>query len=133
MKNTITILVPIYNMGKYLRTCFDSILAQTYKDFILLAIDDGSDDESAAICDEYAAKDFRVQIVHTINRGQDMARNIGLAYLYTDFIAMVDADDCVNCHFLEYLVETMVRTNADMVYGRRLMNLKTKKGKRKIE
>ena len=117
MSKTITVLVPVYNMGKYLRQCFDSILAQTYKDFILLAVDDGSTDDSPAICDEYKEKDSRVQVIHTENQGQDMARNTGLDNVHTDYIAMVDADDCVNCHFLEILMATMEKAGSDMVYG----------------
>ena len=117
MSKTVTVLVPVYNMGKYLRQCFDSILAQTYKDFILLAVDDGSTDDSPAICDEYREKDSRVQVIHTENQGQDMARNTGLDNIHTDYIAMIDADDCVNCHFLEILMATMEKTGSDMVYG----------------
>lgn len=117
MNEKITVLVPVYNMGKYLRTCFDSILAQTYKNFELLAIDDGSTDDSPTICDEYANKDERVRVIHTKNQGQDMARNTGLDNTHTDYIAMVDADDCVNCHFLEILADAMEKTGADMVYG----------------
>ena len=117
MNEKITVLVPVYNMGKYLRVCFDSILAQTYKNFELLVIDDGSTDESPAICDEYAKKDARVRVIHTENQGQDMARNTGLDNTRTDYIAMVDSDDCVNCHFLEILTDAMDKTGADMVYG----------------
>lgn len=112
---TITVLVPVYNMGKYLYTCFDSILAQTYKDFILLVVEDGSTDDSAAICDEYAVKDPRVQVIHTKNQGQGEARNTGLKNIFTDYVAMIDSDDCVNIHFLEYLMDIMQKTEADIV------------------
>lgn len=115
MSKTITVLVPIYNMGKYLRNCFDSILAQTYTDYILLAVEDGSTDESAAICDEYAMKDSRIQVIHTKNQGQGEARNTGLNNIVTDYVAMVDSDDCINVHFLERLMETMEKTGADIV------------------
>ena len=117
MKAAITILVPVYNMGKYLRTCFDSILAQTYTDFELLIINDGSTDNSREICEEYRLKDNRVRVIHTDNQGQDMARNTGLMNVHTDYIAMIDADDCVNCHYLEILMATMKKTDADMVSG----------------
>lgn len=115
MSKTITVMVPVYNMKKYLRTCFDSILAQTYKDFILLVVDDGSDDGSAGICDEYAAKDSRVKVIHTKNEGQGAARNTALKNIETDYVAMVDADDCVNIHFLERLMNIMDETGADIV------------------
>ena len=117
MNEKITVLVPVYNMGKYLNTCLNSILAQTYKNFELLLVDDGSTDDSPAICDEFANKDARVRVIHTENQGQDMARNTGLDNTKTDYIAMVDADDCVNCHFLEILADAMDKTGADMVYG----------------
>lgn len=116
MNEKITVIVPVYNMAKYLRTCFDSILAQTYKNFELLVVNDGSTDESPAICDEYAEKDPRVRVIHTHNQGQDMARNTALRNVHTDFLAMVDADDVVNCRFLEYLTRTMEETDADIVY-----------------
>ena len=117
MNEKITVLVPVYNMGKYLRICFDSILAQTYQNFEMLVIDDGSTDDSPGICDEYAAKDARVRVIHTENQGQDMARNTGIDNTKTDLIAMVDADDCVNRHFLEILTDAMEKTGADMVFG----------------
>lgn len=115
MNKTITVMVPVYNMEKYLRTCFDSIIAQTYKDFILLVVDDGSTDGSGEICDEYAAKDSRIKVIHTENQGQGEARNTALKNIETDYVAMVDADDCVNIHFLERLMEIMQRTDADIV------------------
>ena len=117
MNEKITVIVPVYNMAKYLRTCFDSILAQSYKNFELLVINDGSTDESPAICDEYAEKDSRVRVIHTHNQGQDMARNTALRNVHTDLIAMVDADDCVNYRFLECLTGAMEETGADMVYA----------------
>ena len=117
MSDKITVIVPVYNMGKYLRKCLDSILAQTYKNFELLMIDDGSTDGSHDICDEYANKDARVRVIHTENQGQDMARNTALDNVRTDYIAMVDADDCVNYRFLEILAYAMEKTDADMVYG----------------
>lgn len=115
MSDTITVLVPVYNMGKYLNTCLDSIISQTYKDFVLLIIDDGSTDGSSEICDEYARKDERVKVIHTENQGQGAARNTGLENIHTDYVAMVDSDDCVNIYFLERLMEIMKETGADIV------------------
>lgn len=74
----ISVIVPVYNTEKYLHRCIDSILAQTYTDFELLLIDDGSKDNSGAICDEYAAKDSRVRVFHKENGGVSSARNLCL-------------------------------------------------------
>ena len=74
----VSIIVPVYNTEKFLHRCIDSILAQTYTDFELLLIDDGSKDSSGAICDEYAAKDARVKVFHKENGGVSSARNLGL-------------------------------------------------------
>lgn len=74
----ISVIVPVYNTEKYLHRCVDSILAQTFTDFELLLIDDGSTDSSGAICDEYAQKDSRVRVFHKENGGASSARNLGL-------------------------------------------------------
>lgn len=111
----ITVITPVYNMSKYLDMCIKSILAQTYKDFVLLLIDDGSTDDSGKICDYYAEQDSRVNVIHTYNCGQDAARNTALENVTTDYIAMIDSDDCVNIHFLEFLMEAMEKSGADIV------------------
>lgn len=89
----ITIIVPVYNAEKYLHRCVDSILAQTFADFELLLIDDGSKDNSGAICDEYAAKDSRVRVFHKENGGVSSARNMGLDNAKGEWICFVDSDD----------------------------------------
>lgn len=89
----ISVIVPVYNVEKYLRRCIDSILAQTFTDFELLLIDDGSTDDSGNICDEYAKKDTRVRIFHRENGGVSSARNLGLDNAKGGWITFVDADD----------------------------------------
>ena len=79
---TISVIIPVYNTEKYLRRCIDSILAQTYKDFEMLLIDDGSKDSSGAICDEYAEKDARVRVFHKENGGVSSARNLAVSYTH---------------------------------------------------
>lgn len=104
MKNPkISVIVPVYNVEKYLHKCIDSILAQTFTDFELLLIDDGSTDKSDDICDEYAVKDARVRVFHTENRGVSAARNHGLREASGDWICFVDSDDWVENCYLEYL------------------------------
>ena len=89
----ISVIVPVYKAEKYLRRCIDSILAQTYTDFELLLIDDGSPDRSGEICDEYAKQDSRVRVFHKPNAGVSSARNLGLDNAKGDWITFVDADD----------------------------------------
>lgn len=89
----ISVIVPVYNTEQYLHRCIDSILAQTYTDFELLLIDDGSTDSSGAICDEYALKDTRVRVFHKENGGVSSARNLGLDNAQGEWITFVDSDD----------------------------------------
>lgn len=101
----ISVIVPVYNAEKYLHRCVDSILSQTFTDFELLLINDGSKDCSGIICDEYAAKDERVRVFHKKNGGASSARNLGLENAKGEWIAFVDSDDYVLPIFLESLIE----------------------------
>jgi len=97
----ISVIVPVYNVEKYLRECVDSVLAQTFKDFELILVDDGSPDNSGKICDEYAAKDSRVRVFHKTNGGVSSARNFGIKESRADYIAFLDSDDWWDFRFLE--------------------------------
>ena len=97
----ISIIVPIYKAEKYLHRCIDSILAQTFTDWELLLVDDGSPDRSGAICDEYASKDARIRVFHKENGGVSVARNLGLDNAKGDFITFIDADDWITSNTLE--------------------------------
>lgn len=100
----ISIIVPVYNAEKYLNRCIDSILSQTFKDFEVLLVDDGSKDKSGAICDEYAKKDNRVRVFHKENGGVSSARNVGLDEANGKYISFVDSDDwVVPAYFAELL------------------------------
>ena len=110
----ISIIVPVYNTEKYLRRCIDSVLAQTYQDFELLLIDDGSKDSSGAICDEYAAKDARVKVFHKENGGVSSARNVGLDNARGEWITFVDSDDYIEENFLKSFEGNL---DADLVVG----------------
>lgn len=96
----ISIILPIYNAEQYLHRCIDSILAQSYTDFELLLIDDGSKDASGDICDEYAVKDNRVRVFHKANGGVSSARNLGLDNAQGEYITFCDADDYVGVDWL---------------------------------
>ena len=102
----VSCIIPVYNTEKYLHRCIDSVLAQTYKDFELLLIDDGSTDSSGTICDEYAAKDARVRVFHKENGGVSSARNLGLYHAQGEWIIVMDSDDYWHCNYaLEKLLE----------------------------
>lgn len=100
----ISIIVPIYNSEKTLNRCVDSILQQTFTDWELLLIDDGSKDSSGDICDEYARKDPRIKVFHKENGGVSSARNIGLDNAKGEWIAFVDSDDWIESDYLYYLI-----------------------------
>ena len=101
----VSIIVPVYNVEEYLSRCIDSILAQTFTEFELLLIDDGSTDSSGIICDEYKNKDDRIRVFHKKNGGVSSARNIGIENANGDWLAFVDSDDYVYSTFLETYVE----------------------------
>ena len=108
MHPKISVIVPVYKAEKYLHRCIDSILAQTYTDFELLLIDDGSPDNCGAICDEYAAKDSRVRVFHKENGGVSSARNLGLDNADGDYIAFCDADDYVSEGWLKCFADAVI-------------------------
>ena len=92
---TISVIVPIYKVEAYLRQCVDSVLAQTYTDLDIVLVDDGSPDNCPAICDAYARKDARVQVVHKPNGGLMSARQAGLRVAKGDYVGFVDGDDWI--------------------------------------
>lgn len=96
----ISVIVPVYKAEKYLRRCVDSLLAQTFQDFEVLLVDDGSPDRSGEICDEYARTDSRVRVFHKENGGVSSARNVGLDNIKGDWVAFVDSDDWVDRDYL---------------------------------
>ena len=110
---TISVIVPVYNAEKYLHRCIDSVLAQTYTDFELLLIDDGSKDQSGEICDEYAQKDARVRVFHQENGGVSSARNLGLDNAKGEWVTFVDSDDWAKPYYIEHLVASI--DGADLV------------------
>lgn len=106
MSKHISIVVPVYNANNSLHCCIDSILNQTYSDFELILVDDGSTDESGRICDTYAIKDNRVKVIHQDNSGVSVARNTGIKAARGDYICFVDSDDYINRDYLKKLLET---------------------------
>jgi glycosyltransferase involved in cell wall biosynthesis len=114
----ISIIVPVYKVEKYLVECLNSILSQSFKDFELLLVDDGSPDRCPQICDEYGLKDPRVVTFHKKNGGQASARNCGLDHAKGRYLMFVDSDDLLAEDALKHLYREITTTNADVVLGK---------------
>ena len=114
----ISVIIPVYNVEPYLHRCIDSILAQTFTDFELILVDDGSPDNSGAICDEYAAKDRRIHVIHQENGGPSAARNAGIDWAFANsesqWLSFIDSDDWVHPCFLEYLYRALKEKKTDI-------------------
>ena len=102
-ESKISVIVPVYNVAAYLPQCLDSILAQTLQETEIIVVDDGSTDNSPQICDEYAAKDTRIQVIHQQNKGPSSARNKGMDTACEKYIAFVDGDDWIEPTMLQKL------------------------------
>lgn len=109
----VSVIIPVYNTEAYLPRCLDSLLAQTYTDFEIICVDDGSTDNSGRICDEYARKDSRIRVVHIPNGGVSNARNTGLELARGEYILFVDSDDWVEPKHVELLLPL---AGEDLVY-----------------
>ena len=111
----VSIIVPVYKAEKYIHQCIDSLLAQTYRNIEVILVDDGSPDHCGKICDEYAAKDYRVKVIHQQNGGVSVARQTGIDHATGEYSIHADPDDWVGLNMLEELVAKAVADNADMV------------------
>lgn len=113
----ISVIVPVYNVEKYIHKCVDSILNQTYQNIEVILVDDGSPDACGSICDEYAKNDSRVIVVHKENGGLSDARNAGLDIATGEYIAFVDSDDWIEPDAYEYLIKNAIRYKVKMAVG----------------
>ena len=104
MSNMISLVIPVYNLETKISRCIDSILRQSYKDFELILVDDGSNDNSGIVCDQYALKDKRIRVLHKANNGVSSARNTGIEAANGDYLGFVDGDDYVREDYLEQLL-----------------------------
>ena len=107
----ISIIVPIYNVEKYLNRCVDSILNQTFTNFECILVDDGSPDRCPQICDEYAKKDKRIRVIHKPNGGLSDARNAGIEVAQGEYLSFIDSDDWIHPQMLEILYEGIAKNN----------------------
>ena len=115
MNELVTIVVPIYNVEKYLKKCIESILNQTYKNLEIILVDDGSTDKCGKICDEYSLKDSRIKIIHKKNGGLSEARNYGIENANGNYITFIDSDDYLDGEFIENILKIALETKADLV------------------
>lgn len=114
MNPKISIIVPVYKVEQYIEKCIQSILAQTFKDFELILIDDGSPDKCGEICDSYAKKDSRIKVIHKSNGGQASARNLGIDIAKGDYIGFVDSDDYIEPDMYSILYDICKSQNCDI-------------------
>lgn len=111
----ISVIVPVYKVEQFLPRCVDSLRAQTYRNLEIILVDDGSPDRCGEICDEYAASDSRIQVIHKMNGGLSSARNAGIDIAKGEFISFVDSDDWVDCDCYEKLSRLAKKYDAKMV------------------
>lgn len=110
----ISIIVPVYNVEEYIHRCIDSILAQTFTDFELILVNDGSPDQCGKICDEYAENDSRIKVIHKKNGGLSDARNAGLEIAQGEYIGFVDSDDWIEADMYNILYQNAIQFDADI-------------------
>lgn len=111
----VSIIIPVYNVEKYLRICLESVLQQTYKDYEVIMVDDGSTDDSPNICCEYTQRDSRFSVIHQANMGLASARNTGIRAAKGEYIYFIDSDDCINVRLLEVAIGLAEKEQANIV------------------
>ena len=110
----VSVVVPVYKVEKYLANCIESVLKQTFSDFELILVDDGSPDECGKICEDFAKKDSRIKVIHQRNEGLSAARNRGIEIAEGEYLTFIDSDDFVLPYYLENLVNLIKKNDADM-------------------
>ena len=115
MKDVISVIVPVYNVAAYLPECLDSILSQDYDKLEVILIDDGSTDDSGAICDDYARRDSRIRVIHQKNGGAAAAKNAGLRAATGEYLSFADSDDFLEPGAYAYMLALLKENDADIV------------------
>ena len=111
----LSIIVPVYNASAFISICIESILRQSYRDYEMIIVDDGSKDDSGEICDEFAKKDIRIRVIHNNNGGVSSARNTGIEQAKGKYLLFVDADDSINPNMCEVMVSRAEQSGVDYV------------------
>lgn len=122
MKDLISVIVPVYNVKKYIEKCVSSICNQTYSNLEIILVDDGSDDGSGQLCDEFQKKDNRIKVIHQVNQGSTVARNMGLELSKGKFVGFVDSDDWIEPDMYEILYKGIIDVGADIAVGRHYLD-----------
>lgn len=115
MSPLVSVVVPVYKVEKYIGTCIESIINQSYENLEIILVNDGSPDNSAVICQEYADKDNRIKLINQDNKGLASARNTGIKNATGEFIYFVDSDDCINTELISFVVGIAEKENANLV------------------
>lgn len=115
----VSVVIPVYNVSRYLQQCLDSVVSQTYRNLEIIIVDDGSTDDSGSICDLYEKRDERIHVIHSANRGLSSARNLGLEEIRGAYILFVDSDDWIELHTLDTLIRAAMQTGADIVAAKK--------------
>ena len=110
----VTVIIPVYNVRRYLAEALDSVIRQTYENLEIIVIDDGSTDGSSLICDEFAGKDSRIKVIHQENRGLSTARNVGLDRMTGEYVAFLDSDDAFCPGMIQTLLNAIITQQADI-------------------
>lgn len=114
----VSVIIPVYNMEKYIEQCINSVLSQTYGNIEIILVNDGSKDNSLSICEEFAQKNRNIKLIDQKNQGVSCARNVGMEQAAGEFIAFLDADDTLTVNAIETLVNAAVSNNADLTIGK---------------
>lgn len=130
MTPLVSIIVPVYNVEKYLARCLTSIVNQTYKNIEIIVVDDGAKDSSGLICDEWAKKDSRIQVIHQENQGIANTRNTGLKHIKGKYFVAIDSDDYIYLNAIEYLVSALEETSSDVAMYKFYFSLNQKNPKK---
>lgn len=120
----VSIIIPVYDVEKYLRKCLDSLINQTYKNLEIIVVDDGSSDNSGKICDEFAEIDDRVIVIHQKNAGVSVARNVGLDKMTGSYVTFVDSDDYLELNAIDKFLTILTNEKADIVFGEAITFIK---------
>ena len=113
-EDMVSVVVPVYNVGKYISRCIESLLTQTYENLEIILVDDGSSDESGSICDRYREQDQRIAVIHKENGGLSDARNVGIRYAKGRWITFIDSDDFVHPDYVRVLYQNIRENDADI-------------------
>lgn len=127
MNDLISVVVPVYNVEKYLKRCIDSIKAQTYKNLEIILVDDGSPDSCGKICDKYASDDGRIKVIHKENGGLSDARNAGINIASGKYITFIDSDDYITHNCVEVLYNAIIFNDSDISIGLHVIEYDNKK------